>query len=523
MNVKYLINRAVQQYPDNMALIYEDRRLTFHDLNSRVNQFANALINQGLKKGDRVGILLKNCTHFIEIDFALSKTGIVRVPLNTRLADSDHEYMLNDSESNALIFGEDFTETVGRIKSSLKTVNKFIRVSNGQSESISSDTKEYEDLISDNSTDEPPCNIDEDDLHTFFYTSGTTGKPKGVMLTQKSWVNVTINLILDYGPITENDVILNLQPLSHGAGFFILPFFVKGATNVLVPEFKASLIFKTIEREKVSVLKLIPTMLYRLTESKEKSHYDLNTLHSIIYGGSPIVVNKLIEAIKCFGNKLIQLYGQAEAPMCISTLTKEDHIIEGSEEKTKRLSSAGKQLTNVEVKIVDEDGNEVSDGAIGEILVKGDHIMKGYWKLPDETVETLKNGWIHTGDLGYFDSKGYIFLMDRKKDIIISGGFNIYSREIEEVISLHPKVQGVAVIGVPDDKWGEAVKALVIPKKKVQLKEKEIIDFCRSRLASFKKPKTVEVVKELPYNPYGKIQKSVIKEHYWKGFDRRIH
>lgn len=523
MNIKYLINRAVRQYPDNMALVYQNHRLTFRELNHRVNQLAHALYKQGIKKGDRVGILLKNCTHFIEIDFALSKTGIVRVPLNARLADSDHEYMLNDAEANTLIFGNDFTDTVGRIRSRLKTVNTFVRVSNGLVESALSDTLEYESFILDHSPEDPPSNIEEDDLHTIFYTSGTTGKPKGVMLTQRSWANVTINLILDYGPITEHDVILNLQPLSHGAGFFILPFFIRGATNILVPEFNASLIFETIERERVSVLKLVPTMLYQLLESKEKSNYDFSSLHSIIYGGSPIAVDKLIEAVTFFGKKLTQLYGQAEAPMCISTLSKEDHHIEGPEEITKGLASAGKPLTNVEVKIVDEDGEEVSTGSIGEILVKGDHIMKGYWKLPDETAKTLRNGWIYTGDVGYSDSRGYIFLVDRKKDIIISGGFNIYSREIEDTIRSHPDVQDVAVIGVPDDKWGEAVKAVVIPRKDVSLKEEEVIDFCRSKIAGFKKPKTVEVVAELPYNPYGKIQKSLIKERYWKGFDRKIH
>jgi acyl-CoA synthetase (AMP-forming)/AMP-acid ligase II len=311
--------------------------------------------------------------------------------------------------------------------------------------------------------------------------------------------------------------------LSHGAGFFVLPFFIKGATNVLVPGFDAALIFNTIEKEKVTVLKLVPTILYQLMESEEKSYHDLSSLHSIIYGGSPIVVKKLIEAIKFFGNKLVQLYGQAEAPMCITTLSKEDHVIDGPELLTKRLSSAGRPLTNVELKIVDDEGSQVLNGDVGEVLVKGDHIMKGYWNQPDETAKTLKNGWIHTGDLGFSDPNGYIFLVDRKKDMIISGAFNIYSREIEEVISLHPKVQDVAVVGVPDEKWGEAVKALVIPKAGVELMENEIIDFCRTRLASFKKPKTVEVVQSLPYNPYGKIQKSVIKEQYWKGYDRKIH
>lgn len=523
MNVKYLINRAVTEYPDNVAVIYKNVRRTFRDLNTRVNRLANGLRRLGIRKGDRVGMLLRNCCEFIEIDFALSKTGIVRVPLNARLTGSDHEYMLNDSGSNTLIFGEGFTETIQAIKPNLKTVKEFIRVPEGLSKENALDALDYEDLIKNSPPNESSEDIEEEDLHTLFYTSGTTGKPKGAMLTQKSWANVAINLILDYGPVTEDDVILNTQPLSHGAGFFVLPYFIKGATNVLIPEFKPSIVFETIEREKVTVLKLVPSMLYQLMEAPEKTQHDISSLHSIIYGGSPIAVPRLVEAIQFFGKKLIQLYGQAEAPMCISTLSKEDHIVEGTEEVVKRLSSAGKPCVNVEVRIVDENGRDVKAGEVGEVIVRGYHLMKGYWNLPEATAEVLKDGWVHTGDLGYFDSRGYIFLVDRKRDVIISGAFNIYPKEIEDVIVTHPKVKEVAVIGIPDEKWGEAVKAVVVPKEGAQVTEQEIIDHCRDHMASFKKPKSVDFVKELPRNPYGKVLKTVLREPYWKGFDRRIH
>jgi acyl-CoA synthetase (AMP-forming)/AMP-acid ligase II len=497
--------------------------MTFGSLNERVNRLANGLLGLKRRKGDRIGMLLRNCCEFIEIDFALSKTGLVRVPLNARLTAGDHEYMLNDSGSNTLVFGEEFTEMVHAIRPNLETVKKFIRVSERLSRPNLLDAVDYETLITSNPSDEPSDKVEEEDLHTLFYTSGTTGKPKGAMLTQKAWANVAINLILDYGPITEEDVVLNLQPLSHGAGFFVLPFFIKGATNVLVPEFVPSLILETIEREKVTVLKLVPTMLYQLMESPEKVKYNLGSLHSIIYGGSPIAVPRLIEAVQFFGEKLVQLYGQAEAPMCISTLSKRDHIIEGPEGMVKRLRSAGKPCTNVEVKIVNENGEDMQPGDVGEVIVRGYHIMKGYWNLPEATAEVLKDGWIYTGDLGYFDPNGYIFLVDRKRDVIISGAFNIYPKEIEDVIITHPKVKDVAVIGVPDEKWGEAVKAVVTLKEGAQITEQEIIDYCRNRMASFKKPKTVDVVNELPHNPYGKVLKTVLRETYWKGFERRIH
>ena len=523
MNVKDLINRAVKEYPGHMAVIYGNVRRTFIELNDRVNRLGNALRKMGLRKGDRVGMLLRNCCEFIETDFALSKTGIVRVPLNARLTGSDHEYMLNDSGSNTLIFGEGFTETVQAIKPKLKTVKEFIRVSEGLSKANVLDAHDYEDLIKQSSPDEPSESVNEEDLHTLFYTSGTTGKPKGAMLTQKSWANVAINLILDYGPVTEDDVILNTQPLSHGAGFFVLPYFIEGGTNVLIPEFRPSIVFETIQREKVTVLKLVPSMLYQLIEAPEKTHYDFSSLHSVIYGGSPIAVPRLVEAIQFFGKKLIQLYGQAEAPMCISTLSKRDHRIEGPEEVVKRLSSAGKPCINVEVRIVDENGKDVKVGEVGEVIVRGYHMMKGYWNLPEATAEVLKDGWVHTGDLGYFDSNEFIFLVDRKRDVIISGAFNIYPKEIEDAIVTHPKIKEVAVIGVPDEKWGEAVKAVVVPKEGVSITEKEVIDHCRDHMANFKKPKTVDFVKELPRNPYGKVLKTALRERYWKGFDRRVH
>jgi long-chain acyl-CoA synthetase len=523
MNVKHLIDRAVKGYPDNSALVYGKTHRTFRDLNERSNRLANGLLGLGIKKGDRVGMLLRNCCEFIEIDFALSKTGIVRVPLNARLTGKDHEYMLNDSGSNVLIFGEEFTETVEAIKTSLKTIKEFVCMSQGFSKRNVLDALDYETLIKNSSPDEPAMEIDEGDLHTLFYTSGTTGKPKGAMLTQKSWANVAINLALDYGPITEDDVILNTQPLSHGAGFFVLPFFMQGATNVLLPDLKPSTVFGTIERERVTVLKLVPTFLYQLMESPDKTRYDLTSLHSIIYGGSPIAVPRLIEAIQFFGKKLVQLYGQAEAPMCITTLSKRDHLVEGPEEVVKRLSSAGKACLNVEVKVVNEKGREVPHGEVGEVVVRGYHIMKGYWNLPQASAEVLKDGWIYTGDMGYSDSKGYLFLVDRKRDVIISGAFNIYPKEIEDVIVTHPKVKEVAVVGVPDEKWGEAVKAVVVPKEGAQVTEQEIIDYCRDHMASFKKPKSADIVKELPRNPYGKVLKTALRESYWKGHDRRIH
>lgn len=522
MNVEYLINKAVREFPENVAIVDGNIRFTFRELNNRVNRIANAILKMGVKKGDRLGILLENCHQFIEIDLALSKTGIVRVPLNSRLSAPDHIYLLNDSEPNVLIFGEKFYDVVQHMRKELETVKRYICISEERLKENPLNALYYEELVEQNSPEEPDVEITEEDLHTLFYTSGTTGKPKGVMLTQKSWANVATNILLSYGPITQNDIILNVQPLSHGAGFLVLPFFVKGATNVLV-EFTPRLVFETIQKERVTVLKLVPIMLYRLMDAPEKEEYDLSSLTHIIYGGSPISHPRLVEALRFFGQKLAQLYGQAEIPMCISTLSREDHVLEGSEEELERLDSAGKPCINVQVKVVDGKGEELESGEIGEIIAKGYHSMKGYWKLPEATAETLKDGWVYTGDLGYMDSKGFIFLVDRKKDLIISGAFNIYPAEVENVIITHPSVKEVAVIGVPDDTWGEAVKAIVVLKKGSGVTDQGIMKLCKDKGLGFKSPKSIDFVKEIPRNPYGKIDKKTLRELYWKGYGRAIH
>ena len=508
MTVKTLIERTMIQYQDRTALIFGQERLTFDELNQRVNSLANGLLSLGLGKGDRVGMLMNNCQEFIEIDFALSKTGLVRVPLNARLTGTDHEYTLNDSTSETLIYGQEHEQVVNQIRDRVPSVKNYIRISRDTSPADSPSVLDYANLINGHPSDDPGIAITEDDLHTLFYTSGTTGQPKGVMLTQKSWANVAVNLITDYVPEGQDDILLNTQPLSHGAGFFVLPYFIRGGTNVLIPQFKPETVFETIEREKVAVLKLVPVMLYDLIDSPDRDRFDLSSLKTIIYGGSPIATPRLIEAVKVFGPKLIQLYGQAEAPMCISYLPKKDHIIEGPPEDVRRLSSAGKPCTNVEVRIVDDQGQDLPPESIGEVIVRGEHMFVGYWNKPQETAETLKDGWVHTGDLGFFDSRGFIFLVDRKKDMIISGAFNIYPKEIEDVIATHPKVKEVAVIGIPDEKWGEAVKAVIVPRSGEDVSQEEIIAFCADRVARFKKPKSVDFIDQLPRNPYGKVLKT---------------
>jgi acyl-CoA synthetase (AMP-forming)/AMP-acid ligase II len=292
---------------------------------------------------------------------------------------------------------------------------------------------------------------------------------------------------------------------------------------VIVPEFNAEVAFDTIEKEKVTVVKTVPTVLVRMLAHPDIRKRDLRSVRTIIYGASPMPIEPLRQALQIFGPIFIQNYGQSEAPMTISLLRKEDHILEGEIDKKARLTSAGRPYTLVEVRVVDEHGKDTAVGETGEVIVRGDHVMKEYWQLPQETEETLKDGWLHTRDMARVDRDGYIYLVDRKSEMIISGGLNIYPNEVEQVLYEHPAVLEAAVFGVPDKDWGEAVKAVVALKPGMKATEQELIDFCKSRLASYKKPKTIDFIPSLPKSPEGKVLRRAMREPYWKGHDRRIN
>lgn len=522
MNSKYLINTAVREYPGNTAVICSNVRLGYRQLDERINRLANALLDLGLRKGDRVAILMRNGHEYIETDFALSKTGLVRVALNYRLGIKDHAYVINDSGASALIFSQDFAADVAGMQVNLPSVEKYICVQNNKGGQIDENILIYEEMLAASASDDPGIEIKQEDLHQLTYTSGTTGNPKGVMISDKAWSSATINIILNYGPITEKDVILNLQQLSHGAGYFVMPYFIRGATNVLV-DFDPLRVFETIQNERVTILKLVPVMLYKLLDAHPGQPFDLSSLKHIIYGGSPISRPRLVQALDVFGKKFSQLYGQAEVPMCLTTLSREDHCIDGTAAQIKRLESAGKPCINTEIKIVDDAGKEVACGEKGEVIARGDHMMTGYWEMPDATAETLKDGWVYTGDMGYMDSKGFVFLVDRKKDVIISGGFNIYPAEVEKIIITHPDVKEVSVIGVPDDNWGEAVKAMVVLAPGADTTAADIIAFCKDNGLGFRAPKSVDFIDEIPRNPYGKVDKNRLRNPYWEGLGKQIN
>ena len=520
MNVGTSLTKSARTYPNRLAVIHGTKILTYAQFNCRVNQLANALCHLGMKRGDNVALLQYNCAETLESLYACFKAGFGAVPINWRLHPKEFAFIIDHSEAKAVILSQEFNAPILEMRSQIPKINIIISLAGG-----TGDLLDYEDLISEESNQFTDAEVDPDDLAWLFYTSGTTGLSKGAMLTHRNLLAMSMNFYGDICPgFGPHDVTLHAAPLSHGSGLYALPAIGKAANNVILDStsFEPERVFKVIEEWKVTNMFAAPTMVKMMTNSAAADKYDHSCLRSLIYGGAPMLVQDLKEAIRKLGMCLVQLFGQAESPMTITYLPHKDHDLDGTEEQIKRLISAGIPRTDVEVKILDPDDNELPPGQMGEIVTRSDIVMKGYWRNPEATAKTLRRGWLHTGDVGYMDESGYLFIMDRSKDMIISGGENIYPREIEEVLVRHPAVREVAVIGIPDSKWGEAVKAVVSLNPGESCTEEELIAYCKDHIASYKKPKSVDFVGEIPKNNYGKILKRELRAKYWENRDRKI-
>jgi acyl-CoA synthetase (AMP-forming)/AMP-acid ligase II len=432
--------------------------------------------------------------------------------MSTRLNDEVLAWQINDGEVKILIFSNSQLQKIQRIRKKLKMTELFVSISENEENFIY-----YEDLIKNRSPRPPSIQVGNNNIARIAYTGGTTGRPKGAVITLNSDIAVMRNILLDSVPsLNRSDTFIGLQPMYHAVWAYILPCWIRGARQIVTPNWAPGDAFNIIQKEEVTIVKTVPTILIRLINFPQLHKYNISNLHTIIYGGSPMPVEKLREAIRIFGPILVGNYGQVEAPQTIATLSKDDHIIEGEFKEVTRLSSVGRPYTFVQVKLVDEKGREVSTGTEGEVLVKSDHIMTGYWKQNDkETLKVLRNGWLYTRDIGRLDEKGFLYLIDRKNEMIITGGLNVYPAEIEQVLYSHPAVKEAAVIGVPDDEWGESIKAFVVIKAGTDVTEQELIDLCKKELAGYKKPKSIEFRNSLPKSDRGKILRRKLRENYW--------
>jgi acyl-CoA synthetase (AMP-forming)/AMP-acid ligase II len=514
----YLIRSALW-FADRTAIIHEGHRFTFRQLNERVNRLANAFLELGLPKGDRVALLSANRHELVEADFACYKTGLARVPLNARLSMPELIHMLNNSESKVLILGPEFIDGIERVRSEIPMIRYYIALSQTPRTMVN-----YETLLQGNSPEEPKVEVGIAELCSLNYTSGTTGKLKAAMMSHRNRIcQAKKFLLIPDVDIRKDSVMCHVGPITHASGGMILPFIIQGACNLILRGFDVKGLLETIQKEKVTHLFTVPTMLNFMMAYPDLRKYDLSSIQMIMYGASPMPVERIKQALEVFGPVLVQGYGQTETTSGFTFLSKDDHLFVGDPKKERRLASAGLPSPECEVRVVNEQGKDVKPGEVGEIIERGDDSMLGYWKDPELTAETLKDGWVYTRDMATVDEEGYIYIVDRKSDMIISGGFNIYPSEVENALHMHPAVFEAAVIAVPDEQWGESVKAIVVLRPGMKASEEEIIEHCKKNLASFKKPKTVDFVPELPKNPYGKVLRRKLREKYWSGQERMVH
>lgn len=507
-----LVRRVVEENRKKEAVIFEDKSFTYEQFNARVNSLVNALSDMGIRKGDRLAILAENCHQQREVYVAGMKSGFAVVPLNYRLTEAEISYIINDSKPTTIVVQDKYIDTITSICSGAIPNKNFVCLGQCRDKMAS-----YEHLVLAYPPDEPRVDVMEEDLLLIMYTSGTTGQPKGVMITRRNLFVQLSRTERMLGDLSDR-IYLSVMPLHASAGsLFDLSYFTSGATIVTLEGFKPSTVLEAIEKHRVTDIFLVPTAINFLLNDPAFGKHDISSLKRVIYTGAPMPTELLQKAIGALGNIFVQTYGSTEA-MIISMLAEEDHAID-----SKRITSVGKPVLDVKARVVDENGRERPTGEIGEIVVKSDRVMKGYLGLPEATSEVLKGGWFHTGDIGAIDKEGYMYILDRKKDMIISGGFNIYPTEIENIISKHPAVLEVAVIGVPDPRWGESIKALVVKKQGATCSEEEIIELCKNNLASYKKPNSVEFLESLPKTITGKILKRELRDKYWQVYQKKVH
>ena len=510
--VQELFNWRVEQTPDLVAHKFLDRETSYKELDHLSNKVANGLIKEGCKPDTRIAYYGKNSDYFFEFLVGTMKSATVAVGVNWRLAPPEVVYVLNDSASEVLFVGEEFYPVIEQIKDEIPQIKKIIAVD---------DTHEtFESYIAwrDSQADDDPgisTSLDDDIIQ--LYTSGTTGHPKGVQLTNQNFssANDTIEGIVPFEEGTPN---LVCMPGYHVAGTnWGIWGLVNGCKNIIIADIDPVLILELIEKEKIRSSLFVPAVILFLVSIPQSAETDFSSLKFVLYGASPIADDTILKAQEIMKCDLFQVYGLTETAGAITILMPEDHDPEKG-----KLRSCGKALNSVEIKVIDEEGNEVKTGEIGEVISKSPLNMKGYWNRPDATEDAIKDGWFYSGDAGFFDDDGYLYIHDRVKDMIVSGGENIYPAEVENALMSHPEIADAAVIGVPDDKWGESVKGFVVLQPDSSLDETEIISYTRTQIAGYKCPKTINFIEALPRNPSGKILRRELREPFWEGKDRMV-
>jgi len=499
---------------DEIAQSFEGRATSYADLDKRASQVAQGLIAAGCEKGTRIGFMGKGSDRYFEMLYGAFKAGGVVVGVNWRLAAPEVAYVLNDSKAEILFVGEEFHDLVGGVLSQCPTVKTVIALDGGHDSWPAFDA--WRDGFE---ARDPMLAIGADDDVIQLYTSGTTGHPKGVQLTNKNYQSIFRQGVdAGWADWDEGDVNLVCMPLFHVAGVNVgILGHAHGCRNLVIKEVSPPLIAELMPAEGINVAFMVPAVIQFMLQLPNVRDIDFSELKQVIYGASPIAEDVLREAQTVFGCDFIQVYGLTETTGGATNLPPEAH-----DPARGKLRSCGRASPGVEIRVVDENGQEVAQGDVGEIIMKSDCVMKGYWNRPEATQDAVKDGWFYTGDAGYFDDEGFLYIHDRVKDMIVSGGENIYPAEVENALHGHDQIADVAVIGVPDPKWGEAVKAIVVLKPGEQVSARDIIQWAKNQIAGFKVPKSIDFIDALPRNPSGKILRRELREPHWEGLDRKV-
>lgn len=517
MNTTHGLRRALQVNPDGLATVFGSRRRTWREIGERISRLATGLRSLGANPDDRVAILSLNSDRYLELYLATAWAGTVIVPLNIRWSPLENEDALRDCRANVLVVDKAFASTGAELAEALPGL-KLVYADDGD---VPAGMEDYETLLA-RSPPMPDAMRVSSDLAGIFYTGGTTGRSKGVMLSHGNLMANALNA-LGEGLWPGTSTYLHAAPMFHlanGAAMYSL--LLSGGANVMIQAFTPEGVMAAIQNERVTDVLLVPTMIQMLIDHPALASYDVSSLRNLAYGASPISEAVLDRATKALPNaQFTQAYGMTELSPIATLLHWKEHI--GDARAKGRHRAAGRATLGCEVRIVDTDDKPVAFGTVGEIVVRGDNVMMGYWERPEETARAVIDGWMHTGDGGYMDEHGFVFVVDRVKDMIISGGENVYSVEVENAISQHPAVAQCAVVGIPDDRWGELVHAVVVLRSGAQISASELIEFCKTLIAGYKCPRSVDIRETpLPLSGAGKILKRELRKPFWENRERRV-
>ncbi|GAB2806440.1 class I adenylate-forming enzyme family protein [Streptomyces daliensis] len=521
MNLGTYLSRSARYWPQETALVCGERSATFAELDRVTNRLASALAARGLRPGDAVASLAWNRGELVEVEFALYKAGLTRAPINARLGRGEIEHILRYAPVRALVF--DAAHREDALAAIAAAGTGCLPVPLDPPASPQTGEAAYDALLAESADDPFSVDVAEDEPCVLNFTSGSTGALKAAVQTVGNRLaNMRKQLMSDESRPRAGSRYLACGPITHATGMGLLAGVFGGATTYVLPAWSPESFLATVEKEAVTATFLVPAMLNMVLAHPGAAGRDLSSLTSVRIGGAPISPQRLRDAVEFFGPVVAQGYGLGETTSVVAGLSSEE-IARAVEEDAELLQSCGRAAYDTEIRVVDEAGRELGPREVGEIIVRGPDCVREYWKEPELSAQTFRDGWVHTGDLAWMREDGYLFLVDRKKDMIISGGFNIYCTEVEAALYEHPAVQEACVIGVPDEKWGEAVKAVVVTQPGATVTADELTGFCAERLDRLKKPRSVDFVAELPHNRNGKLDRKAVREPYWADTARRVN